>query len=172
MSRRWYAPKAIGQTDMLHNVRRGLAPAAGHGLRLRPMHRTTIPATARRHTQVPPYKHRRTADKDCRAGPMCPAVVPHHTGCGTFSIDRVSGHHTSSLFTIPSYLNKRPPSTTRNGVGTAALRLTPWGLRHLRMALWDDGGFRAVRGAGVSLAAASDRGRCPLDPCDFLKKIE
>ena len=103
---------------------------------------------------------------------MCPAAVPHHTGCGTFSIDRVSGHHTSSLFTIPSYLNKRPPSTTRYGVGTAALRLTPWGLRHLRMALWDDGGFRAVRGAGVSLAAASDRGRCPLDPCDFLKKIE
>ena len=71
------------------------------------------------------------------------------------------------------------------------------GLRHLRMALWDDGGvravrgagispaaaggcfagcgqrvFRPVRGAGVSPAAAGDRGRCPLDPCDFLKKIE
>ena len=27
----------------------------------------------------------------------------------------------------------------------------------------NDWGFRAVRGAGVSLAAASDRGRCPLD---------
>ena len=67
---------------------------------------------------------------------------------------------------------KRPPSTTRDGVGTAALRHTPRGLRHLRMALWDDGGFRAVRGAGVSPAAAGDRGRCPLDPCDFLKKIE
>ena len=32
--------------------------------------------------------------------------------------------------------------------------------------------FRAVRGAGISPAAAGDRGRCPLDPCDFLKKIE
>ena len=46
------------------------------------------------------------------------------------------------------------------------------GLRHLRMALWDDREFRAVRGAGISPAAAGDRGRCPLDPCDFLKKIE
>ncbi|MGO5115724.1 hypothetical protein ACTQ33_11970 [Candidatus Avoscillospira sp. LCP25S3_F1] len=42
------------------------------------------------------------------------------------------------------------------------------GFRHLRMAVWDAGVFRAVRGAGISLAAASDRGRCPLDPCDFL----
>ena len=37
------------------------------------------------------------------------------------------------------------------------------GFRHLRMAVLDDGVFRAVRGAGISLAAASDRGRCPLD---------
>ena len=75
--------------------------------------------------------------------------------------------------------------------------LTPQGFRHLRMAVWEDREFRAVRGAGVSPAAASgsfarcdgrvfrplrragvsprargDRGRCPLDPCDFLKKIE
>ena len=59
---------------------------------------------------------------------------------------------------------KRPPSATRDGVGTAALRLTPWGLRPLRRTLWDDGVFRAVRGAGVSPAAAGDRGRCPLAP--------
>ena len=32
--------------------------------------------------------------------------------------------------------------------------------------------FRAVRGAGISPAAAGDRGRCLLDPCDFLKKIK
>ena len=32
---------------------------------------------------------------------------------------------------------KRPPSTTCDGVGTAALRLMPYGLRHLRMALLD-----------------------------------
>ena len=37
------------------------------------------------------------------------------------------------------------------------------GFRHLRMAVWDAGVFRAVRGAGISLAAASDRGRCPLE---------
>ena len=36
----------------------------------------------------------------------------------------------------------------------------------------DDRGFRAVRGAGISPATAGDRGRRPLDPCDFLKKIE
>ena len=38
------------------------------------------------------------------------------------------------------------------------------GFRHLRMAVLDDGVFRAVRGAGISLAAASDRGRCPWTP--------
>ena len=65
----------------------------------------------------------------------------------------------------------------------------PRGFRPLRRTVWDDWGVRAVRGAGVSLAAASgsfarcdgrefrplwragisprargDRGRCPLDP--------
>ena len=77
-------------------------------------------------------------------------------------------------------VQKRPPSTTRDGVGTAALRHTPRGLRHLRMALWTIGDFapcaarvfRWLRPAGISPAAAGDRGRCPLAPCDFLKKIE
>ncbi len=69
-------------------------------------------------------------------------------------------------------VQKRPPSTIRDGVGTAVLRHTPRGLRHLRMALWDAGVFRWLRPAGISPAAAGDRGRCPLDPCDFLKKIE
>ena len=58
--------------------------------------------------------------------------------------------------------------------GDGGLRLCR-GLRHLRMALWDDGGFRAVRGAGVSLAAASGSfARCggrpealPLDSAIF-----
>ena len=36
----------------------------------------------------------------------------------------------------------------------------------------NDRGVRAVRGAGISPAAAGSRGRCTLDPCDFLKKIE
>ena len=71
--------------------------------------------------------------------------------------------------------------------GDGGLRLCR-GLRHLRMALWTNGDFarcggrdfapcaarvfRWLRPAGVSPAAAGDRGRCPLDPCDFLKKIE
>ena len=32
--------------------------------------------------------------------------------------------------------------------------------------------FRWLRPAGISRSAERDRGRCPLDPCDFLKKIE
>ena len=67
---------------------------------------------------------------------------------------------------------KRPPSATRDGVGTTALRLTPWGLRHLWMALWDDWGFRPLRRAGISPRARGNRGRCPLDPCNFLKKVD
>ena len=109
---------------------------------------------------------------------LAPAAVPQHYLCGTFSIDRVSGHHASSLFTIPSYFDKRPPSATRDGVGTTALGLTPRGLRHLRMALWDDGGFRPVRGAGVSPAAAGGNfapcearpGALPPGPLQFFEK--
>ena len=75
---------------------------------------------------------------------------------------------------------KRPPSATRDGVGTTALRLTTWGLRHLWMALWDDWGFRPLRRAGISLAAASgyfapcagQPGALPPGPYVFLKKIE
>ena len=124
----------------------------------------------------------------CRSSARC-MLLPREAGacprrcaatylCGTFSIDRVSGHHTSSLFTIPSYFDKRPPSATRDGVGTAALGLTPQGLRHLRMALWDDGGFRPVRGAGVSPAAAGGNfapcearpGALPPGPLQFFEK--
>ena len=47
----------------------------------------------------------------------------------------------------------RPPSSTRYGVGTAALGLTPWGLRPLRRALRDDGVFRWLRPAGISRRA-------------------
>ena len=46
-----------------------------------------------------------------------------------------------------------PPPTTRYGVGTAALGLTPWGLRPLRRALRDDGVFRWLRPAGISRRA-------------------
>ena len=71
---------------------------------------------------------------------------------------------------------RRPPP--RDGVGTAALRLTPWRLRHLRMALWDDWGVRAVRGAGISPAAAGGSfapcagrpGALPPGPLRFFEK--
>ena len=45
------------------------------------------------------------------------------------------------------------------------------GFRHLRMAVWDAKVFRAVRGAGISPVATGDRGHCPMDPCNFLKKL-
>ena len=82
-----------------------------------------------------------------------------------------------------------PPSTPCRGAAARAMAFGR-GLRHLRMALWDAGVFRAVRGAGVSLAAASGYfARCdgrerefrPLRRAtrgaasglrDFLKKIE
>ena len=47
--------------------------------------------------------------------------------------------------------------------GNGGLRLCR-GLRHLRMALWDDGGFRAVRGAGISPAATGDQRLCLWSP--------
>ena len=122
-------------TDGFHRVGRGLAPAAGAGYDCALVRRSMDPDTARRHTQVPPYKHERTTDKGRRAGPMCPAagtryrypvyrwVPPCRAGAcprrraaprpvRCFLIDRASGHHTSSLFTIPSYFDKRPPSAT------------------------------------------------------------
>ena len=70
---------------------------------------------------------------------------------------------------------EKPPSTTPQGVGMAALGLTPQGFRALRGAVQDAKVFRAVRGAGVSLAAASGYfARCggrpealPLDSAIF-----
>ena len=38
------------------------------------MRRSSVPHTARRHTQVPPYIPGRTTDMVRRAGPMCPAA--------------------------------------------------------------------------------------------------
>ena len=72
---------------------------------------------------------------------------------------------------------RRPPPQGRRW-GPWGRHGRPRGLRPLRRALGTMGCFapcaarvfRPLRRAGVSLAAASDRGRCPLDPCDFLKK--
>ena len=45
-----------------------------------------VPHSARRHKQVPPYIHRRTADMGRRAGPVCPAAGMHRK-----QYDRVIG---------------------------------------------------------------------------------
>ncbi len=87
--------------------------------------------------------------------------------------------------TIPGTA-KRPPSATRYGVGTAALRLCRWdcAICGWRFGTMGDfarcGGreFRAVRGAGVSLAAASGSfarcggrpGALPPGPLRFFEK--
>ena len=42
------------------------------------MRRSSVPHTARRHTQVPLYIPGRTADMVRRAGPMCPVAALHH----------------------------------------------------------------------------------------------
>ena len=73
---------------------------------------------------------------------------PCRTKCGAarFAIDRVSGHHTFSLFTFTSYFGKRPPSTTRYGVGTAAFGFAG----DCAICGWRFGRL------GISLAAASE----------------
>ncbi len=140
--------------------------------------RSRLPDTARRHTQVPPYDHRRTAHMDRRAGPVCPAAGTHHRTSesqGPASLTAQDGCDAGASGmprpTVGS--TRRPLSATRHGVGTAALRLTPWGLRHLRMALWDAGGVsrRARRGyfarcdgrpKALPLDSAIWAVRCPL----------
>ena len=123
------------------------------------------------------------ARQGCRALRQC-CAAPHHARCGTFqsAASAVTTLLHVSLFHLTLTKGRRPPPA--DGVGTAALGLTPRRLRHPQMALWDDrgfrplrrAGFRAVRGAGVSLAAASGYfARCdgrpealPLDPTIFL----
>ena len=142
-----------------HPVGQWLAPAAGRGLRLHRNAPGNAPCTARRHTQVPPYIYRRTADMGRRTYvSRRRAALPSTTGVGAGIPDgpgwgAVWARQGCRALRWGVQKGRRP--TTRDGVGTAALRLTPWGLRHLRMALWDDWVFRAVRGAGISLAAAS-----------------
>ena len=122
--------------------------------------RSRLPDTARRHTQVPPYDHRRTAHMDRRAGPVCPAAGTHHRTSesqGPASLTAQDGCDAGASGmprpTVGS--TRRPLSATRHGVGTAALRLTPWGLRHLRMALWDAGGVSPAAAGGCFAPCAA-----------------
>ena len=71
-----------------------------------------------------------------------------------------------------------PPGPHPGAAGAMAAVTSRRGLRRLRTALWTLGGFarcggrefRPVRGAGISRLARRDRGRCPLDPCNFFEK--
>ncbi len=104
-----------------------------NGYTFAPVRRSTLPGTARRHTQVPPYERGRTA-------PLRWGRVRYQT---RYDI--------------------RPPSTTRDGVGTAAFgfaggsAICGWRFRTLRV-------FHAVRGAGISPAAAGDQRLCLWKP--------
>ena len=94
--------------------------------------------------------------------------------------DNCNGPVNCNLSVIDRRDARRPPSATPDGVGTAALRLRRgdcaicgWRFGTIGefapCAAWV---FRPLRPAGISRLARRDRGRCPLDPCDFLKKIE
>ena len=111
---------------------------------------------------------------------LAPAVVPQHICAALFqsTASAVTTLLHFSLFHLTLTKGRRPPP--REGVGTAALRL-----RRGDCAIcgWRFGTigefapcaarvFRPLQRAGISRLARRDRGRCPLDPCNFLKKIE
>ena len=75
MSRRRYAPKTTEWAAMFRLRRAGDCPRRRYAFAA--MRWGPIPYSARRHTQVPPYKHQRTAHVVRRAGPMCPAAGMH-----------------------------------------------------------------------------------------------
>ena len=112
---------------------------------------------------MPARKHERTANKERRAAPVCAAAgrqLPFSTGrlvplcrAGACPRRRWGFRLRPNAGNNDTGYRKRPPSSTRYGVGTAALGLTPWGLRPLRRALRDNGVFRWLRPAGVSRRA-------------------
>ena len=110
------------------------------------------------------------ARQGCRALRQC-CAAPHHARCGTFqsTASAVTTLLHVSLFHLTLTKGRRPPPA--DGVGTAALGPTTRGLRHLRMALWDDRGFRPLRRAGFRAVRGANRGSAS-GLRDFLKKIE
>ena len=123
-----------------------------------------------------PGEHGRTADMERRAGPACPTAGVHRK-----TLDRLLRSTRQGVPHCPVHIRpgawangtgyckegRRPPPA--DGVGTAALGLTPRGLRHLRMALWDDWGFRPLRRAGVRAVRGATRDSAS-GLRDFLKK--
>ena len=75
VSRRRYAPKNTQQVGLFRPRRAGACPRRRYGFA--GMRRSSLPRTARRHTQVPPYIPGRSANMVRRAGPMCPAAGTH-----------------------------------------------------------------------------------------------
>ena len=118
------------------------------------------------------------ARQGCRALRQC-CAAPHHARCGTFqsTASAVTTLLHVSLFHLTLTKGRRPPPA--DGVGTAALGLTPRRLRHLRMALWTIGDFapcaarvfRWLRPAGISPVATGDRGFAPGPHNFFVKKL-
>ena len=88
----------------------------------------TIPHSARRHTQVPPYKHQRTAHVVHRAGPMCPAAGmlrkppygPKCSDCVGRGLAPAAGTHSPQCGGEPSRIlhggTRRCRSTNTNGL--------------------------------------------------------
>ena len=95
-----------------------------NGCAFAPMRRATVPGAARRHTQVPPYEHGRTAPHGLRAG----------TSSDTVRHKAAVHHPLTGWGRRPSALPGDAPSAD---------------------GAMDDWGFRPLRRAGVSLAAAS-----------------
>ena len=175
--------------------------AAGHGPRRRP-----CGVDGGGHLLT--HEHQRTPHNECRAGPACPAagtshqypvyrwvplrragacprrraVLPTTTGVGAGIPDgpRMGCGVGASRMPRPTEgRTKRPPSTTRHGVGTAALRLRRGDCARCDGRFGTMGEFapcaarvfRPLRRAGISLAAASDQRLCLWKP-RFFKKIE
>ena len=137
----------------------------------RPSQRAKYPRRARREIPNRPKRHPQMAQSPAKGH------GPRRRPCGGGRRGPSVLYRVSSTGTPGQIRTKRPLSTTRYGVGTAALGLTPWGLRPLRRALGDAGEFRPLRRAGVSLAAASGSfapcaarpGLCPWTPRFFEK---
>ena len=139
-----------------------------NGYEFAPMRWPAPPGTARRHTQVPPYEHGRTADKGRRAGPMCPAVSAGDDDIPVRCWFMAPAVH-------PRRGRRRGPWPAAGDCAICGWRFGRQGIsrRARRGCFARCGGrvFRWLRPAGISPVATGDRGAAP-GPRDFLKKIE
>ena len=152
MSRRWYAPSTMlvvgagipdGPGRTVPWTRQGCR-VLRNGYAFALIRRSTAPAAARRHTQVPPYEHGRTA-------PLRWGQVRHRARYDIRppSATRAGGGG-----------GGRPPRGTRKatppppaGGGGTALPLALPGVAPSADGAMDDWGFRPLRRAGISRRA-------------------